>query len=138
MCNLIKGNKVEKRDLYDEKRNLTGETILKGDKIPEGKYIVVVLVFIQNSEGKSITSTTDKVSESCKIAKTYNGVVQSTSCEITLPIITVKDGYHGPYFATSKDATSGTNPNSKLIITGNPTYYANASISSNSTITFSG
>ena len=48
MCNLIKGNKGEKRDLYDEKRNLTGETILKGDKIPEGKYIVVVLVFIQN------------------------------------------------------------------------------------------
>lgn len=43
---------MEKRDLYDEKRNLTGETILKGDKTPEGKYIVVVLVFIQNSEGK--------------------------------------------------------------------------------------
>ncbi len=43
---------MEKRDLYDEKRNITGETIFKGDKIPEGKYIVVVLVFIQNSEGK--------------------------------------------------------------------------------------
>lgn len=43
---------MEKRDLYDEKRNLTGETILKGDKIPEGRYIVVVLVFIQNSDGK--------------------------------------------------------------------------------------
>lgn len=43
---------MEKRDLYDEKRNLTGETILKGEKIPEGKYIVVVLVFIQNSDGK--------------------------------------------------------------------------------------
>ena len=43
---------MEKRDLYDKKRNLTGETILKGDKTPEGKYIVVVLVFIQNSEGK--------------------------------------------------------------------------------------
>lgn len=43
---------MERRDLYDEKRNLTGETILKGDKIPDGRYIVVVLVFIQNSEGK--------------------------------------------------------------------------------------
>ena len=43
---------MEKRDLYDEKRNITGETILKGEKIPEGKYIVVVLIFIQNSEGK--------------------------------------------------------------------------------------
>jgi len=43
---------MEKRDLYDEKKNLTGETILKGEMIPEGRYILVVLVFIQNSEGK--------------------------------------------------------------------------------------
>jgi 8-oxo-dGTP pyrophosphatase MutT (NUDIX family) len=43
---------MEKRDLYDSERNLTGETILKGEKIPEGRYIVVVLVFIQNSEEK--------------------------------------------------------------------------------------
>lgn len=43
---------LEKRDLYDENRNLTGETIFKGEEIPEGKYIVVVLVFIQNSGGK--------------------------------------------------------------------------------------
>ena len=43
---------MEKRDLYDANRTFTGETILKGEEIPEGKYIVVVLVFIQNSEGK--------------------------------------------------------------------------------------
>ncbi len=43
---------MEKRDLYDEKRKLTGETIKKGEKIPEGKYILVVLVFMQNSDGK--------------------------------------------------------------------------------------
>jgi len=43
---------MEKRDLYDEKRELTGETIYKGEEIPNGKYIIVVLVFIQNSEGK--------------------------------------------------------------------------------------
>lgn len=43
---------MEKRDLYDENRKLTGKTILKGEKTPKGKYIVVVLVFIQNSEGK--------------------------------------------------------------------------------------
>ena len=43
---------MERRDLYDAKRNLTNETILKGEKIPEGRYIVVVLVFIQNNEGK--------------------------------------------------------------------------------------
>ena len=43
---------MEKRDLYDIERNLTGETILKGEEIPENRYIVVVLVFIQNSDGK--------------------------------------------------------------------------------------
>ncbi len=42
---------LERRDLYDENRKLTGETIFKGEEIPEGKYIVVVLIFIQNSEG---------------------------------------------------------------------------------------
>ena len=45
-------SEIEKRDLYDKNRNLTGETIYKGEEIPEGKYINVVLVFIQNSEGK--------------------------------------------------------------------------------------
>lgn len=45
-------NKMEKRDLYDENRKLTGKTIFKGEEIPEGSYIVVVLAFIQNSEGK--------------------------------------------------------------------------------------
>lgn len=43
---------LEKRDLYDANRNLTGKTIYKGEKIPEGSYINVVLVFIQNYEGK--------------------------------------------------------------------------------------
>ncbi|MBR2240805.1 MAG: NUDIX domain-containing protein [Clostridia bacterium] len=43
---------MEKRDLYDENRNLTGKTIFKGEEIPEGSYIIVVLVFIQNSDGK--------------------------------------------------------------------------------------
>ncbi|MBR0491062.1 MAG: NUDIX domain-containing protein [Clostridia bacterium] len=43
---------MEKRDLYDENRQLTGETIYKGEAIPEGRYIIVVLVFIQNSKGE--------------------------------------------------------------------------------------
>ncbi len=43
---------MEKRDLYDIRKNLTRETIIKGEKIPKGRYIIVVLVFIQNSEGK--------------------------------------------------------------------------------------
>ena len=43
---------MEQRDLYDINRRLTGKTIFKGDPIPENNYIIVVLVFIQNSEGK--------------------------------------------------------------------------------------
>lgn len=45
--------KVEKeeRDLYDQDHNLTGKTITVGDPIPEGYYVQVVMVFIQNSSG---------------------------------------------------------------------------------------
>ena len=43
---------MEKRDLYDANRNLTGKTIFKGEETPKGSYIIVVLVFIQNSDGK--------------------------------------------------------------------------------------
>ena len=45
---------MEKRDLFDKDRKLTGKTIYKGEEVPEGSYIVVVLVFIQNSDGKSL------------------------------------------------------------------------------------
>ena len=51
---------MEKRDLYDANRIFTGETILKGEKIQEGKYIVVVLIFIQNSEGKFLIQKRSK------------------------------------------------------------------------------
>jgi len=43
---------MEKRDLYDINRNLTGKTIFKGEPVPEDRYIIVVLIFIQNSDGK--------------------------------------------------------------------------------------
>ena len=43
---------MEKRDLYDINRNLTGETIYKGETIPKDRYINVVLVFIKNSKGE--------------------------------------------------------------------------------------
>ena len=42
---------MEKRDLYDANRHLTGETIYKGELIPQNRYIIVVLSFIQNSQG---------------------------------------------------------------------------------------
>lgn len=43
---------MELRDLYDENSNLTGLTYNKGDKIPEGYYPMVVMIAIQNSDGK--------------------------------------------------------------------------------------
>ena len=42
----------EKRDLYDECGQPTGETYLKGDKIPQGRYAMVVMVCIQNKRGE--------------------------------------------------------------------------------------
>lgn len=52
--------KKEKRDLYDKNRNKTGKTIYKGEKIPEGRYIVVVLVFIQNLKGEFLIQKRSK------------------------------------------------------------------------------
>ena len=51
---------MEKRDLYNKNRELTGETIYKGENIPEGKYIVVILVMIQNSKGEFLIQKRSK------------------------------------------------------------------------------
>lgn len=42
----------EKRDLYNEKLENTGITYYKGDPIPDGLYPMVVMIAIQNSDGK--------------------------------------------------------------------------------------
>lgn len=42
----------ERRELYDQNSQPTGITYLKGDPIPEGYYPMIVMVCIQNSEGK--------------------------------------------------------------------------------------
>ena len=72
-CNFINGGIVvmmEIRDLFDVNRNLTGETICKGEDIPKGKYIAVVLCFIQNSDGNFLIQ---------KRSKQKNGKYGSTS-----------------------------------------------------------
>lgn len=43
---------MELRDLYDKDLQLTGKTYHKGEAIPEGYYPMVVMIAIQNSEGK--------------------------------------------------------------------------------------
>ena len=51
-------------DLYDENKNLTGEKKFrrKGEKlnVPNGKYTVVVLAFIENSKGEFLFQMTSK------------------------------------------------------------------------------
>lgn len=54
---------MEKRDLYDINGKLTGETIYKGDPIPQNRYIVVVLSFIQNSKGEFLIQKRSKVKD---------------------------------------------------------------------------
>ena len=51
---------MEKRDLYDKNRKLTGETIFKGEPIPKDKYIIVILVTIQNSKGEFLVQKRSK------------------------------------------------------------------------------
>ena len=42
----------EKRDLYDKNNQVTNRTYFKGDSIPDGFFPMVVMVCIQNNEGK--------------------------------------------------------------------------------------
>lgn len=61
----VMNNKMgEYTDLYDENKNLTGEKLFrkKGTKliVPEGRYSVVVLAFIENSKGEFLFQMTSK------------------------------------------------------------------------------
>lgn len=49
---------MEKRDLYDENKQKTGEIIEKGQPVPKGKYYITVVVWMQNSEGKFLIQRT--------------------------------------------------------------------------------
>ena len=51
---------MEKRDLYNQDRKVTGKTIFKNEEIPEGYYILVVVVIIQNAEGKFLIQKRSK------------------------------------------------------------------------------
>ncbi len=51
---------MEKRDLYDKNRNSLGIVINKDDDIPDGCYIMVVMIIMQNSNGEFLLQ---KISE---------------------------------------------------------------------------
>lgn len=51
---------MEIRDLYDENKRLTGQTIRKNEKVPNGTYIIIVKVFIENKDGKLLLQKRNK------------------------------------------------------------------------------
>ena len=57
---MFKGVIMEYRDLYDENKVLTGETIKKGDPVPVGRYYITVAVWIQNSKDEFLLQVNKK------------------------------------------------------------------------------
>lgn len=51
---------MEYRDLYDKCRKKTGEVIAKNDPIPDGRYYITVMVFVQNSMGQVLLQQRSK------------------------------------------------------------------------------
>ena len=47
---------AESWDLYDADRNLTGETMVRGDEVPEGRYHLVVHIWIRDDQGRFLIS----------------------------------------------------------------------------------
>ena len=70
---------MERRDLYDINRNLTGKTIAKNEPTPEGSYIIVVLVFIRNAEGKFLIQRRSRKHKDGKLATTGGHVKAGTT-----------------------------------------------------------
>ena len=78
---------MEYLDLYDVNKNLTGEKIVRGKgkpQVPENNYINIVIIFMQNSEGKFLFQITSK--EKVNEIATTGGHVKSgqTSYEAIL------------------------------------------------------
>lgn len=82
---------MEYLDLYDNNRNLIGEKILRSKNMkPEiGKNIIIVIVFIENSEGKFLIQKTSK--EKGSIYATTGGHVKSGSTSNKTVIEEIKE-----------------------------------------------
>lgn len=74
---------MEYLNLYDENKNLTEKTILRGDKPEDGYYVGIVIIFIENSKGQFLIQKTSK--EKGSIWATTGGLVKSgASPDITI------------------------------------------------------
>lgn len=49
---------MEQRDLYDDCKQKTGEVIEKGQKVPNGRYYITVVVWMQNTKGEFLIQMT--------------------------------------------------------------------------------
>lgn len=58
---------MEYLQIFNQKREMIDEKISRDDKLnlPEGKYFMIVLIFIENSEGKFLLQKTSKERNSC-------------------------------------------------------------------------
>ena len=77
---------------------------------------VVTVTYSKGSNVSSIGST----SGTCTIRNS------ATNCQVTLPSITPNAGYSSVGWSTTSGATTGTAAGSKLTLSNNATYYANA------------
>lgn len=82
-----KEKKMEYLDLYDKEGNLTGETMKRGDRVPEGRYFNVVVCYIENSEGKFLIQKTSKekggkYSSTGGHVKSGQSLIEAMICEI--------------------------------------------------------
>ena len=80
---------MEYLDLYDEKKERIGKKILRGTEIPDGYYIMIVVIFIENSKGEFLFQFTSK--EKGNIWATTGGHVKSGYDAISTAVIEVKE-----------------------------------------------
>ena len=77
---------------------------------------VITVTFNKGSHVSSVGSA----SEQCTILNS------ATNCQVTFPTITASSGYTSVGWSTTNGASSGTSAGSKLTVSSNATYYANA------------
>lgn len=84
---------LETRDLYDLDKNLTGEIVSKGDAYPSDRKILVVLLFIENSNNKFLIQKrcdSDKWAFTCGHPKSgensLEGIITETKEELGIDI----------------------------------------------------
>jgi len=73
-------------------------------------------------------SSIGSTSLSCTIPTAYNGASQSSSCNITLPSITVATGYASPVWRNTQDLSTDLQPNTSKSISGDTSFIATATV----------